>query len=147
MHVTEPKKMQEDVSGAKKALTFFTQAGLTRLLEKVRAKYIAEGQIRGQVVLEEATPGERREIASFLGRPSYRDDVIRVRLVEMDQALRASGFACTLLDVITALYPDEPLETRPERRVAHVRHQSDFRQALFAIASAFAENTRAQHWL
>lgn len=139
--------MQEDVSRAKKALTFFTQAGLTRLLEKVRAKYIAEGQIRGQVVLEEATPGERREIASFLGRPSYRDDVIRVRLVEMDQALRASGFACTLLDVITALYPDEPLETRPERRVAHVRHQSDFRQALFAIASAFAENTRAQHWL
>lgn len=139
--------MQEDVSGAQKALTFFTQAGLTRLLEKVRAKYIAEGQIRGQVVLEEATPGEKREIASFLGRPPYRDDVIHIRLVKMDQALRASGFACTLLDVITALYADEPLETRPERRVAHARHQSDFRLALFAIASAFAENTRAQHWL
>ena len=139
--------MQKNIPGTQKALTFFTQAGLTRLLEKIRAKYIAEGQVRGQIVLEETTPGERREIASFLGKPPYRDDVIRVRLVEMDQALRASGFACTLLDVIAALYPDEPLETRPERRVAHAQHQSDFRQALLSIVSEFAENSPAQHWL
>lgn len=139
--------MQHNETGTQRALTFFTQAGLTRLLEKIRAKYIAEGQIRGQIILEEATPGERREIASFLGKPPYRDDVIRVRLVEMDQALRTSGFACTLLDVIAALHPDEPLETRPERRVAHAHYQSAFRQALLAIISAFAEDSRAQHWL
>ena len=139
--------MQHSENGIQRALTFFTQAGLTRLLEKIRAKYIAEGHIRGQILLEEATPGERREIASFLGKPPYRDDVIRVRLVEMDQALRTSGFACTLLDVIAALHPDEPLETRPERRVAHAQHQSAFRQALFTIISEFAENTHAQHWL
>jgi uncharacterized protein (TIGR02679 family) len=139
--------MPEDVPGAQKALTFFTQAGLTRLLEKIRAKYIAEGQIRGQILLEEVTSGERREIASFLSRPPYRDDIIRVRLVEMDQALRSSGFACTLLDVIAVLHPDEPLETRPERRAAHAHHQADFRQALLSITSEFAENSRAQHWL
>jgi uncharacterized protein (TIGR02679 family) len=139
--------MPEDVPGTQKALTFFTQAGLTRLLEKIRAKYIAEGQIRGQIVLEEVTPGERREIASFLGRPPYRDAIIRIRLVEMDQALRTSGFACTLLDVIAALHPDEPLETRPERRVAHAQHQAAFRQALLSSVSEFSENSRALHWL
>ncbi len=139
--------MQYGESGAQRALTFLTQAGLTRLLEKLRAKYIAEGQIRGQIVLEEATPGERREIASFLGKPPYRDDTIRIRLSEMDQALRNSGFACSLLDVIAALRPDEPLETRPERRAAHALHQSDFRQSLRSIPSEYAENSRAQSWL
>ncbi len=139
--------MYEDENGAQRALAFFIQAGLTRLLEKLRAKYIAEGQVRGQIVLEEATPGERREIASFLGRPPYRDDTIRIRLIEMDQALQHSGFACSLLDVITALRPAEPLETRPERRAAHARHQSDFRQALLSIASAFAADSRAHTWL
>ncbi len=106
--------MQNDETGAQRALTFFTHAGLTRLLEKVRAKYIAEGQVRGQIVLEDTMPGERRELASFLGKPPYRDDTLRIRLVEMDQALRTSGFACSLLDVIAALHPDEPLETRPK---------------------------------
>jgi uncharacterized protein (TIGR02679 family) len=118
-----------------------------RLLEKLRAKYIAEGQIRGQIVLEEATPGEHREIASFLGRPPYRDATLRIRLVEMDQALHNSGFACSLLDVIIAFHPDEPLETRPQRRAAHALHQSDFRQALLSTASEFAENSRARSWL
>src|SRR5579884_3810936 len=122
--------MHHSENGAQRALTFFTQVGLTRLLEKLRAKYIAEGQIRGQIILEEATPGERREIASFLGKPPYSNDALRIKLIEMDQALRNSGFACSLLDVITILHPDEPLETRPQRRAAHALHQSDFQQSL-----------------
>ncbi len=139
--------MHQNENGAQRALTFLTQSGLTRLLEKLRAKYIAEGQMRGQVVLEEATPGERREIASFLGKPPYRDDTIHIRLSEMDQALHNSGFACSLLDVITAFRPDEPLETRPERRAAHALHQSTFRQVLLSIVSECAENSRARSWL
>ncbi|MBV9256807.1 MAG: TIGR02679 family protein [Ktedonobacteraceae bacterium] len=139
--------MYDSENGVRRALTFFIQSGLTRLLEKLRAKYIAEGQVRGQVVLEETTLGERREIASFLGKPPFRDATLRIRLSEMDQALRNSGFACSLLDVIIAFRPDESLETRPQRRAAHALHQSDFRQALLSLSSEFATNSRTQFWL
>ncbi len=139
--------MQYNEAGAQRAVDFFIRAGLTRLLEKLRAKYIAEGQVRGQVVLEESSAAERREIASFLGRPPYRDSTIRVRLVEIDQALRNSGFACSLLDVLTAFRPSEPLETRQERRTAHALHQADFRQSLLSIVAELPESSRGRSWL
>src|SRR6266496_2964368 len=133
--------MQYNEAGAQRAVDFFIRAGLTRLLEKLRAKYIAEGQVRGQVVLEESSAAERREIASFLGRPPYRDSTIRVRLVEIDQVLHNSGFACSLLDVLTAFRPSEPLETRQERRTAHALHQADFRQSLLSIVAELPESS------
>ncbi|TMC23710.1 MAG: hypothetical protein E6J34_01860, partial [Chloroflexi bacterium] len=134
-------------AGAQRALIFFARAGLTRLLEKLRAKYIAEGQIRGQVILTDASLEERRELASFQGKPLYRDSTVKVKLAEMDQALRNSGFACSLLDVITALRPNEPLETSPERRAARALYQADFHQALLSIASALPEHGHGHTWL
>lgn len=139
--------MYQNEDGAKRTLAFFAHVGLTPLLEKLRAKYIVEGQVRGKITLEEATPAERRELASFLGRPPYREGMIRIKLIEMEQALQKSGFACSLLDVITALRPDEPLETRPERRVAHALYQSEFRQSLLSLVAEFAEGSRAHSWL
>jgi uncharacterized protein (TIGR02679 family) len=132
-------------AGAQRAVDFFVRAGLTRLLDELRAKYVVEGQVRGQIVLEESSAGERREIASFLGRPPYRDATIRVRLVEIDQALRKSGFACTLLDVLIAYRPDEPLETRQEQRAARAAHQFDFHHALHSLAEELPE--RGRFWL
>ncbi len=70
-----------------KAVEFFQQAGLARLLAKLREKYVELGKVGGQVVLEDSTTGERREIASFLGKPPYRDITIKVRLVDVDKAL------------------------------------------------------------
>ena len=39
-------------AGAQRAVDFFVRAGLTRLLDELRAKYVVEGQVRGQIVLE-----------------------------------------------------------------------------------------------
>lgn len=134
-------------SNVQKAVAFFQQAGLSRLLEKLREKYIELGQVGGQVALEDSTASERREIASFLGKPPYRDTNLRVRLVDIDKALRKSGFGCTLLDVLTAFFPDSPLVTRPQQRTARALQQENFRTALLAIATALAEESRGRVWL
>ncbi len=72
-----------------KAVAFCQQAGLSCLLAKLREKYVELGQVGGQVVLEDSTAGERREIASFLGKPPNRDANLRVRLVDVER--RFSG--------------------------------------------------------
>lgn len=130
-----------------KAVTFFQQAGLSRLLAKLRDKYVELGQVGGQVLLEDSMTGERREIASFLGKPPYRDANLRVRLVDVDKALQRSGFGCTLPDVLTAFFPDSPLVTRPQQRTARAMQQENFRTALLAIATALPEESRGRVWL
>ena len=134
-------------SNVQKAVVFFQQAGLARLLEKLREKYVQLGQVGGQVVLEDSTASERREIASFLGKPPYRDASIRVRLMDVDKALQKSGFACTLPDVLTAFFPDAPLVTRPQQRTARALQQENFRTALLTIATALPEESRGHLWL
>jgi len=130
-----------------RAVAFFRQAGLERLLVLLRAKYIELGQVGGQVQLVESTTRERRELASFLGRAPYRDTTIRMRLSDMDSALRASGFHCTLLDLLQAYFPGQPLVTRPQQRAAHSSHQTAFRRQLEAIAQAQPDASRGQQWL
>ncbi|HVB24577.1 MAG TPA: TIGR02679 family protein [Ktedonobacteraceae bacterium] len=134
-------------TNVQKAVMFFQQAGLSRLLEKLREKYVELGQVGGQVVLEDSTTGERREIASFLGKPPYRDANIRVRLVDVDKALQKSGFACTLTEVLTAFFPDAPLVTRPQQRTAKAMRQANFRMKLFDIATALPDQSRGRLWL
>ena len=134
-------------SNVQKAVTFFQQAGLSRLLAKMREKYVELGQVGGQVLLADSTAGERREIASFLGKPPYRDAQLKVRLVDVDKALRQSGFDCTLPDVLTAFFPDQPLVTRPQQRTARAMQQADFRTALLAIVTALPEDSRGRLWL
>jgi uncharacterized protein (TIGR02679 family) len=133
-------------ANVQKAVAFFTQAGLSRLLKKLREKYIEVGQVGGQIVLEDSTPNERREIASFLGKPP-RDATIKVRLVDFDNALKQSGFACTLPDLLAAFFPDQPLVTRQAQREAHTNRQADFRTALLSIATQLPEDSRGKHWL
>ncbi len=130
-----------------KAVTFFTQAGLTRLLQKLREKYIEVGDVGGQVILEDGTSAERREIASFLAKPPYSGDTIKVRLKDIDVALRRSSFACTLSDVLQAFMPDQPLVTRKEQRASHALYQTDFRAALQAITMHISEGTYEHTWL
>ncbi|HYA99467.1 MAG TPA: TIGR02679 family protein [Ktedonobacteraceae bacterium] len=134
-------------ANVRKAVNFFTQAGLSRLLTKLRQKYIELGLVGGQVLLEDSTPDERREVASFLGKPPYRAINFKVRLVDIDKALRQSGFACTLPDVLSAFFPDQPLVTRREQRVAQAIHQADFSSALFSIATEQPKESRGRLWL
>lgn len=130
-----------------RAVTFFQQAGLSRLLEKLREKYVEVGQVGGQIVIDDSAPNERRELASFLGKAPYRDTTIKIRLSDIDTALRRSGFACTLPEVLSAFFPDQSLVTRREQRAAHSTHQSDFHTALQTIMLQQPDETRGRHWL
>ena len=130
-----------------RAADFFRKAGLERLLLKLREKYIELGVVGGQVQLKESTPHERREIASFLERPPYRDTTIRVKLSDIDNALRRSRFECSLPDLLAAFFPEQPLITRPQQRAAHASHQDQFRHALQAIIEAQTYEAQGRHWL
>lgn len=137
----------DDNQNIQRAVVFFRQAGLSRLLAKLREKYIERGQVGGQAVLEESTLGERREIASFLGKAPYQSGTIKIRLVDIDHALRESGFACTLPELLSAFFPDQPLITRPEKRLAHEAHQHTFLVDLQAIALSLPTAARGRLWL
>src|SRR5712692_8602105 len=130
-----------------KAVDFFSTARLSRLLQKLRERYIELGRVGGQITLEDCTADERRDIASFLGKPSYRDIRIKVKLADVDRTLRQSGFACELPDLLNAFFPDTPLVTRPEQRAAHKVHQTDFHTALLSIAMELPANSQGRKWL
>jgi uncharacterized protein (TIGR02679 family) len=129
------------------AVNFFRHANLDRLLLKLREKYIELGVVGGQIQLKESTPHERREIASFLERPPYRDTTIRVKLIDIDNALHRSRFACSLPDLLAAFFPDQSLITRPQKRAAQASHQDQFRYALQAIIDAQTHETLGRQWL
>ena len=88
---------------AQKAAEFFDRPGLSRLISRLYEKYIEESQVRGQIILQDCTAGERREIASFLGKPLYADLNIRVKLADVEKALLHS-FSCTLPDLLRPLF-------------------------------------------
>lgn len=138
---------QHVAPNVRRAVDFFAQAGLSYLLELMREKYIEVGQVGGQVVIAKSTPQQRRELASFLGKPSYTGETLKVRLRDVDSALQKSGFACTLFDVLQAIAPQEQLVTRKERRVAHNTHQSAFHEALQALLTQVTPDSRAYQWL
>jgi len=129
-----------------KAVAFFNQAGLSRLLNLLREKYLQMGYVGGQVMLKASTPGERRNIASFLGKPPYPEALVKIKLTDVEKALKYS-FNCTLPDVLTAFFPDQPLVTRSERRLAHSQHQAHYRVALTAIVAQLPEGSRGCSWL
>ena len=135
-----------DQQDAQKAAAFFTQAGLSRLAAKLYEKYIEVGQVGGQVILEECTPVERRNIASFLGRPLYPDALIKVRLADVEKALKHS-FHCTLPAMLRACFPDSAFITRREQRAMRATQQAHFRAALASIAGELPENSRGRYWL
>ena len=134
------------MENAQKAVEFFTQAGLSRLVDKLYEKYIEIGQVGGQIILQDSTVNERREIASFLGKSLYPNATIKVRLVDVEKALKHS-FDCTLPNVLRAYFPARKLITRPEERATRTTHQVQFRSALMAIAEELPEESRGRYWL
>ena len=138
-HPCNPQNVQ-------KAVTFFTQANLSRLLAKLREKYIEIGRVGGQVILENTTPGERREIASFLAKPPFTGNSIKVKLVDVEKVLQHS-FQCTLPELLVAFFPEQPIVTRQAKREAHIIHQTGFRNDLLSIASILPEGSQGKYWL
>jgi uncharacterized protein (TIGR02679 family) len=129
-----------------KAVSFFTEANLSRLLAQIREKYIEVGRVGGQVLLENTTQVERRDIASFLARPPYAESNLKVKLVDVEKALQHS-FNCTLPELLTAFFPDQLLVTRQATREALAIHQAKFRATLFSIALALPEGSQGRNWL
>jgi len=134
------------LQNAREAATFFTRPGYARLVLKLYEKYIEVGQVGGQIILQDATADERRDIASFLGKRLYPDTTIKVRLADVEKALMHS-FNCTLPAMLRAFYPDRALVTRAEQRTSHATHQAQFRSALAAIAAGLPAEARGRYWL
>jgi uncharacterized protein (TIGR02679 family) len=109
-------------------------------------KYAEESQVRGQVILSDCTPTERREIASFLGKPLYADLNIRVKLADVEKALLHS-FNCTLPDLLRAYFPDRELVTRVDQQAQHRDYQLRFRTALAEITTQLPQDAHGRHWL
>jgi uncharacterized protein (TIGR02679 family) len=137
---------QQAMQNAQKAAAFFSQAGLSRLTAKLLDKYIEVGQVGGQVILPDCTANERRDIASFLGKRLYPDTTIRVRLADVERALKHS-FNCTLPAMLKAYFPDRALLTRADQRAIRIARQAQFRSALVAFATELPEGSRGQEWL
>ncbi len=129
-----------------KAVAFFRQAGLARLIEKLREKYIELGKVGGHIILESSTASERQAVASFLGKPLSSDVNLKVRVAELEKAVQHS-FACSLPALLNAFFPDQPLVTRQERRATHTAHQEAFHQQLTAIAEQLPAGSRSRDWV
>ncbi|MGZ6387059.1 MAG: TIGR02679 family protein [Ktedonobacteraceae bacterium] len=140
------ESLPRNPQNVQKAVTFFTQANLHRLLAKLREKYIEIGRVGGQVLLENTTPGERREIASFLARPPYADSNLKIKLSDIEKALQHS-FNCGVPELLAAFFPGQPLVTHQAKREAHAIHQADFSARLLSIASKLPEESQGKHWL
>jgi|GEM_PF-826583 len=125
---------------------FFHRPGLSRLVEKLYEKYIEESQVRGQIILQDCASDERREIASFLGKPLYAGSSIRVKLVDVEKALLHS-FNCTLPELLRASFPDRALITRVERQAQHIQRQSDYRAALASLIEQLPHDAQGRRWL
>lgn len=129
------------------AMAFFQKPVWARLLTALVQKYQALGRIGGQITLSHCSAEEKQEIASFLQRRLTSSDKITVRLADFQQALDQSAFACNLVDLWQALYPDHPLLSRPEQREirqqAHVRFLTD----LQTIANDLPADAPGKRWL
>ncbi len=145
--VGEQMDDSRNVPHIQQAVEFFKQAELTRLLELIYEKYIELGRVGGQVSLPSSTSTERRNIASFLGRPTYLEIDIKVSLSSMDIALKQSRFACELADLLNAFFPDRPMITRPQQHAAHKARRADFHSALKSIAHELPAHSQGRHWL
>ena len=137
---------QPTTPNIQKAVAFFRQAGLLRLVEKLREKYIELGKVGGHIILESSTVSERQAVASFLGKPLSSDVNLKVRVAELEKAVQHS-FACSLPALLNAFFPDQPLVTRQERRAIHTAHQEAFQQQLTAIAEQLPAGSRGRDWL
>jgi len=141
------KQVEHDTNqNIQQAVEFFLHHDRIRLLDALYQKYITLGRIGGQVTLKDNRDEERREIASFLNKKFPPQSDITVRLSDFQQALAASNFACDLPELLTALFPDRPHLTNPQRREQRSQAHTQFLNALTTITQQ-AGPERGQRWL
>ena len=129
-----------------KAVVFFRQSGLSRLVERLREKYIELGRAGGYIILENSTAGERQAVASFLGKPLSSDVNLKVRVADVEKAITHS-FGCSLPALLDAYFPGQPLVTRQEQRASRTARQDAFHQQLASTIDQLPEGSRGRRWL
>ncbi len=134
-------------SNLERAVAFFNQKRLERVLSALRDKYSDVGHAGGTAVLVDSTSSERKEILTLLGKPAVQSETLKISLQAFDEALRNSGFACTLHDLLVAFFPDEPPVPKKEQRTKRTELQGQFLIELKTIAMTLANGSRGQCWL
>lgn len=135
------------ITHLQKTLAYFNEASLSRLLKELRQKYIRQGSVSGTITLNDATWAERSFIAELLGKPLPRSSSCRISLRDFDAALQRSGFHCTLVELLSAFFSEQPLQTQKEQRIEQAERQAAFYQCLQNLAQSLPENSTAQRWL
>lgn len=130
-----------------KAILFFKQPAWTRLTEALYKKYIEYGRIGGQVVLQQCTSEEQREIARFLGRPLPSATDLSVRLTDFQQALTKSSFACDLPILLLALFPERSHVTKQQQKEQQVLFQQQFSEDLSLLIESLPLGSIGRSWL
>jgi uncharacterized protein (TIGR02679 family) len=104
---------------ADEAAAYLGQRALVRPLARARAQVERLGRVGGSVLLDELTPEEAHALSGLLATLSRRarpraGHPFRLRLGDLDLALRATRFQLQLADALELIGP--PLESRPRRR-------------------------------
>ncbi len=139
--------MSQSSDNIQRAVHFFRQPAWSRLLDTLYQKYLRQGQIAGKVVLPDCTSDERRELASFLNKRLPQQQDVTVRLADFQAALASSSFACSLPDLLGALFPARPQITNPQQREIRARSHERFRARLDALANEQSANAQSRYWL
>jgi uncharacterized protein (TIGR02679 family) len=104
-------------------IRFLGRPGLRRLWQAARERLEALGGVRGSVRLAAAGDDERQALADLLGLPRLPRGELRVRLDQLDRALRESRFAVDLASALAALGGPLRDRTAERTREAHRREQ------------------------
>ena len=141
------KRPEENSPELQRAVAFFQQPVWVRLFDAVYAKYIAQGTIQGRVRLPDCTAEEQRAIARFLKKPLSDRPHLVVHLADLQKALNESRLACSLPDLLQALYPDRSHTTKTLQRQRQAQTQQTFYAALTVLAEDLPLDARGRRWL
>jgi uncharacterized protein (TIGR02679 family) len=133
-------------SGLQRAVAFFKQPAWTRLMRALYEKYIEQGQVRGQVVLQQCRVDEQREITRYLGKPRPASTELSVRLTDFQQVLTKS-FGCELPGLLHALFPEHSHITRPEQKELQALYQQAFNRKLSVLIESLPPDSAGRFWL
>jgi hypothetical protein len=137
----------EQSSHIQRAVQFFSDAGLVRLLLSLKQKFIAKSGLVGSITISDSADNEREFLSGILNKHFAKGEAIKIPLATFDDALRKSGFRCSLQELLSAFFPEEPLTTKRELRVQQATRYAHFRSQLEAIVVALPDGSPGRLWL
>jgi uncharacterized protein (TIGR02679 family) len=130
--------VSEPGDGAARAAVYFRARNLERVLEAVRRVYWRNGRAAGMAVVDDASLEEHQGLAALSGRAPRRGP-LRLDLADLEETLLASGFQCSLADLLLA-FDGKPPATRADERARAQRDAEDRRAACYRLLESIAED-------